>query len=156
MTRRVLIGSLCLALLLVPAWFVHDRLTSCPHVVNLGRPPVPISYRSGQQTSTTQPPIVNGRLSMTGDTHGTVVVPVGTDIDLRLQTHGPYFEPPTTNSSDVLPTVTEVGDGRGGWTATFRAAAPGQATITANHPRGRCPGPLVYSDYAVVVRVTSA
>ena len=155
MTRRVLIGSLCLALLLIPAWFVHDRLTSCPHVVNLGPAPVLISYASGEQTSMTQSPIVNGRLPVSGETHGTVVVPVGTDIDLTLKAYNGYFEPPRTNASDVLPVVSEAGDGTGGWTATFRAAAPGQATITADHPRGRCPGPLVYADYALVVRVTS-
>jgi hypothetical protein len=105
---------------------------------------------------TTTTPVVNGHSTLTGASRGPVTIPVGTVVDLSLAANGPYFEPPTTSTPAVLSIISEVGDGRGGWIASFRAASLGSSTITANHHHGGCPGPVVSSDYAVAVHVIDA
>jgi hypothetical protein len=125
--------------------------------VNLGPHVEPIAYTmtSGAPPTTTSP-VVNGHVTLTGASRGPMTIPVGTVVDLSLEANGRYFEPPTTSTPAVLSIVSEVGDGRGGWIASFRGVSLGSSTITANHHHGGCPGPVVSSDYAVAVHVINA
>jgi hypothetical protein len=115
----------------------------------------PIAYiATNDATPTTMPTIVDGHLSLCGTFRDDVTVPVGTIVDLSLEANGPYFEPPTTSAPAVLSIVREQGDGKGGWSVSLRAASAGDSKITASHHHGRCPGPVAYGDYSVVVHVT--
>jgi hypothetical protein len=154
--RGLIVLVACTALVLVvPAWWLHARLTACPDVRNLGSLPEPIAYTAAAPpTPTTAPEIVDGHLALTEAIRGTVIVPVETIVDLTLHADARYFDRPRSSQSDVLPIITAIGDGNGGWLVSLRAAAPGDSTLTANHPRDRCPGPSLYNDFAVVVRVT--